>query len=117
MKKLYQFYWDCGRAGSVEGLFIAEEDFVNKHIGNSVYFGEILGKHSEVEGTMDEDDLKIIDIPNNVVELLEEKLGKTISGYNPLESMMYECTKCGESWIHAEEMNLETIVCLDCESE
>lgn len=25
MKKLYSFYWDCGRMGNLEGLFIAEE--------------------------------------------------------------------------------------------
>lgn len=26
MKNLYQFYWDCGRMGSVEGLFVAEDE-------------------------------------------------------------------------------------------
>ena len=24
MEKLYEFYWDCGRQGSVNGMFIAD---------------------------------------------------------------------------------------------
>ncbi|ADQ53308.1 hypothetical protein 65p300 [Aeromonas phage 65] len=51
MLKLYRFYWDAGRGGSVEGLFVEDSEVVEKYIGSDVYFGEILGKHSEVEGT------------------------------------------------------------------
>ena len=86
-KKLYEFHWDCGRMGDVEGLFIAEEETVKESIGKHVYFGEILGKHSEVEGTLDESDLTIVDIPSFVVDILADKIGWTISGYNPLDYM------------------------------
>ena len=50
---LWKFHWDCGRAGDVEGLFIATEEEVENLIGSEVYFGEILGKHSEVYGTVE----------------------------------------------------------------
>lgn len=84
-KKLYTFYLDWGRMGDLEGLFIAEEQDVKDIIGKSVYFGEVLGKHSEVEDEMTEDMFEAIDVPESVIAVLEEKLGTTISGYNPLE--------------------------------
>jgi len=84
-KKLYTFYLDWGRMGDLEGLFIAEEQDVKDIIGKSVYFGEVLGKHSEVEDEMTEDMFEAIDVPESVIAVLEEKLGTNISGYNPLE--------------------------------
>ena len=85
MKRLFKFNWDCGRMGEVEGLFIAEESAVKKAIGRKVYFGEILGKHSEVWGALDKNDVKALNIPSDVVLLLEKEIGETISGYNPLD--------------------------------
>lgn len=91
-KKLYQFHWDCGRSGDLEGLFIAEEKDVKDAIGKEIAFGEVLGKHSWVDGTLDEIDLSEVNIPENVVLILEDKVGRTISGYNPLEYLE------GEDW-------------------
>ena len=60
--KLYSFNWDCGRMGDVDGLFVADEKEVAKviNLGTRIYFGEILGKHSEIDGTLDDDDLPIL---------------------------------------------------------
>ena len=88
---LYKFYWDCGRQGDVEGIFKAKKSFVESVIGNEVYFGEILGKHSEVYGTLEEGDLIILSEDPLVVMNTPE------SGYNPLEYMRFECSVCGES--------------------
>ena len=85
MKKLYSFELDWGRMGSLDGLFIADESEVKDLMGKEVYFGEVLGKHSEVFDTMTEDMFEAIDIPEDVVNILENKLGSTLSGYNPLE--------------------------------
>lgn len=82
---LWKFYWDCGRMGSVEGLFIASQDEIDKSIGKQVYFGEILGKHSEIYGTLDLEDLEKVDLEESAVLKLKELLGDTLSGYNPLE--------------------------------
>lgn len=85
MKKLYSFYWDCGRMGNLQGLFIAEESEVQKILGKEVYFGEVLGKHSEIYGTVDDNDIEIVSEDREKVEWLENLLGSTVSGYNPLD--------------------------------
>lgn len=76
---LWSFYWDCGRQGEVEGLFKATKEEVENAIGKEVYFGEILGKHSEVYGTLEESEIELVsDNPIDVMNATE-------SGYNPLE--------------------------------
>ena len=85
MKKLYSFELDWGRMGSLEGLFIAEEKDVKDIIGKNVQFGEVLGKHSDVYDIMTEDMFAEIELPENVVKMLEEKIGSTLSGYNPFD--------------------------------
>lgn len=84
-KKLYKFYWDCGRQGDLEGLFIAEEQKVADAIGKEAQFGEVLGKHSDVYGELESDDVEVIELPSEIVDLLADKLGHSISGYNPLD--------------------------------
>lgn len=96
MKYLWRFYWDCGRQGEVEGLFVATEEQINKITGKSVYFGEILGKHSEVYGTIEEGEITKIDISPEAVEEVSKHLGNTWSGYNPLEYIQYPCDNCDD---------------------
>ena len=88
MLKLYKFYWDCGRAGSVEGLFVEDHEKVESMIGKRVYFGEILGKHSEVYGNLDTEDLDIVSEDQEKIAWLVKTMGgKTISGHNPIETI------------------------------
>ena len=89
MKKLYKFYWDCERQGEVEGIFIADETELENAIGKSVYFGEILGKHSEVYGVLEKEDIEEMKVSKNTLEELEKILGNSISGYNPLSYVEY----------------------------
>lgn len=84
-KHLWKFSWDCGRMGEVEGLFVATEKEIEKSIGKNVYFGEILGKHSEIYGTLDMEDLDKMDLDTESVEKVTKLLGETWSGYNPLD--------------------------------
>lgn len=82
---IYEFHWDCGRMGDVESVFIADKDEVAKVIGKEIYFGEILGKHSEIYGTLDEGDLTIKSEDQDFIQKCIEVFGMgTISGYNPL---------------------------------
>lgn len=90
MKKLYQFELDYGRSGYLEGLFIADDKDVKELIGKEVYFGEVLGKHSEVYDDMTPEMFTEVDVPQSVVKILEEKVGPTISGYNPFEYLEEE---------------------------
>jgi hypothetical protein len=82
---LWRFYWDCGRQGEVDGLFVATESEIKEAIGKQVYFGEILGKHSEVYGTLDEGDVEKVNISPSAVDEVSQVLGDNWSGYNPLQ--------------------------------
>jgi len=86
MKILYEFDWDYGRMGRVRGLFIATKQEVNDAIGKELYFGEILGKHSEVYGPLESEDVIIKSEDQDFISKLEEVIGsRNISGYNPLD--------------------------------
>lgn len=84
---LARFYWDCGRMGHVEGLFVTTRDTLAAAYGKDVYFGEILGKHSEVHGTLDEGDITIVTEDQSFIDKLVEYVGGDVSGYNPLGYM------------------------------
>lgn len=95
-KFLWSFYWDCGRSGSLEGLFVATKEEIEEVTGEEAYFGEVLGKHSEVYGTLDEEDITQIDISPEAVEEVSKHLGDTWSGWNPLEYVRLYCDRCGD---------------------
>ena len=85
MKKLYNFYWNCGRMGELHGLFIADHKAVSKCIGKTVCFGKVLGKHSEIHGDLEEKNLKVIsDDQEFINDCLSIFGNETLSGYNPL---------------------------------
>lgn len=84
MKKLYNFHWDYGRNGDVRGIFVAEESDVAVAIGRQIYFGEILGKHSEVYGTLEAKDIEIKTDDQDFIEKFIKFIG-TSTGYNPLD--------------------------------
>jgi hypothetical protein len=86
MKAIYELYWDCGRMGEVSGLFVADKDKVENAIGKQIYFGEILGKHSEVYGELERKDLEIKSEDQDFIAKFIEIMGDgTVSGYNPLD--------------------------------
>lgn len=86
MYKLIKFTWDCGRGGDISGLFIWDEEDYNKILGKRIYFGEILGKHSEISGTIEEADLTIISEDQDLInKLLINFPNYNLCGYNPLD--------------------------------
>lgn len=80
---LYKFNFDCGRQGSLNGAFIADSAEVESLIGKEVYFGEALGKHSDVYGTIDEIDITLVTDDEQVVSTLKE--AKFSVGYDPFD--------------------------------
>jgi hypothetical protein len=87
MKKLIQFYADCGRMGDLEGVFIDTEENLREIIGKKVDFGECLGKHSEIIIEMEESMFTLTTLPEDVIGLLEEV--KITSGFNPITEWEY----------------------------
>lgn len=86
MNKIYKFYVDYGRMGSLEGIFVADEKDVAKIMGKEIYFGEVLGKHSECSAEINEDTLTVLSEDPDFVEKFISIMGYgTTSGLNPLE--------------------------------
>lgn len=90
-KVLVSFHWDEGRMGDVEGLFVTTKERIEKSLGKGVYFGEILGKHSEISGTLKKEDFKVKSDDPAFIDKLVEIIGfETISGYNPFDYLEEE---------------------------
>lgn len=90
--KLVQMFLDYGRMGDVVGLFVVDdfEEFKKKITSSYIYFGEILGKHSEVtysNMSPEEFDLqfRVIEIDGTALQTIVDVMGTTLSGYNPLD--------------------------------
>lgn len=94
--RMYRFYWDCGRSGHLEGIFVCTEERLNRAIGEDLYFGEALGKHSEIYGPLEKGDISLItDDQDFINKAINYRLIPT--GYNPLnyirneEDEEYDC--------------------------
>lgn len=78
MKKLWKFEWDSDYA-FIAGLFVATDEEVQSLIGKEVCFGEYEGKHSEVCGTIEEEEITLVSDNPVVVETVGN------FGLNPLD--------------------------------
>ena len=74
MKAIYKLNLDCGREGSLYGIFIADKEYVDVLVNNDieVYFGEILGKHSDISLTINDTDIELITDDVKVIDMFEE---------------------------------------------
>ena len=81
---LWRFRYSC-RSGTLEGLFVATDAEVDAACKKSVYFGEALGKHSEVEIALRPEHFTRLDVDMEAAAKLTAVLGKTLCGRNPLE--------------------------------
>ena len=85
-KLLVKFYEDCGRMGSVDGIFTTTREELDSIIGKEIYFGEILGKHSEIIVSIEESNFEIKSEDQDFINKLEDIFGAgTVSGYNPFD--------------------------------
>lgn len=105
-EKLYRFYWDCGRGGDEMSTFVADSDLVEKCIGRFCYLGEILGKHSEVQGTLDADDLSILTDDADFIAKAKD-YGLVPSGPNPIERIIDWAYEQDEDWDFIRSIGLE----------
>lgn len=86
MKVIVSFYVDYGRMGDLNGIFICEKEALENLYGKEIYFGEVLGKHSEVVVEVDEGCFEIKTNDQDFIAKFIEIMGDgTISGYNPFD--------------------------------
>lgn len=85
MKAIYKMNFNCGRQGSLQGTFVAKKEHVKILVDNKieVYFGEVLGKHSEVYGSIEPEEIEMVSDDEKTVELFITN--NLSSGYNPFE--------------------------------
>ncbi len=95
MKAVYKMNIDCGRMGNLEGVFVAEKSHIDYIINKKldIYFGEVLGKHSEISGVIDESEIKMVSDNPEVVKVIEEN--DLSSGFNPLYQTVLNCEELG----------------------
>ncbi len=82
-KGLYRFKLDCGRSGDLEGVFIATEQQISDAVGKLAYFGEVLGKHSEVMCHLNRGHMRLLTTDCLAIQVVEKF--QLESGFNPLE--------------------------------
>jgi hypothetical protein len=84
--------------GFLDGLFVAESTAVDASIGRHIPFGEVLGKHSDIAGTLEASEIKVVSEDQNYIaktldifgsDLMKNTESKrkyfTLCGYNPLD--------------------------------
>lgn len=85
MKAIYKLDKYFGRMGDLTGIFIADKETVQCMIDNeiTVYFGEVLGKHSEVYGSIKDADITMCSDDPNAIQVIKDLRLET--GHNPLD--------------------------------
>lgn len=105
MKLIVEFNLDCGRMGNLSSTFVCDKEDLESLYDEEVYFGEVLGKHSEVVATLDESNFTIKSDDQEFINKFSEIMGDYWStGHNPL--WHYEedspCDDCGNINIDCE---------------
>lgn len=85
MEAVFKMYLDYGRMGDLEGVFIADKQAVEDLINSdqTIWFGEVLGKHSEVDCQASELDIQMISDDPAVVKIFRDN--NIEIGYNPFD--------------------------------
>lgn len=83
MKKLYRFYLDCGRSGSIRGVFSALDQEVDELVGKTLVFDEVLGKHSFFSPEFSLEMVNMLSDDQEKIEWFDAVVGS--SGHNPFD--------------------------------
>lgn len=94
--------------GDLEGIFVAEKADVQNLIESKiqVYFGEVLGKHSEIYGAIDAGDLTMTNDNPEAVALFETS--DLASGFDPFVYTVIRTEEVGLDPIE-DETTLEAV--------
>jgi hypothetical protein len=88
MRTIYKFHVDCGRMGDLDGVFSADSEDVEKLLNREVFFGEVLGKHSDISEVIDEENLTAITTNAEFIELFDKY--ELSNGFNPFDYIEYD---------------------------
>lgn len=85
---IYKFNVDCGRRGELSGIFVSTDELIQNAIGKTMYFYEVLGKHSEFEVVLDVHHLSEVTDNQEFISIFKEHDMGT--GNNPLDYIQDE---------------------------
>lgn len=94
-KALYKLSLDCGDMGTLTGSFVAEKEDI-EYLTNSsirVYFGAVLGEHSEVASLLDSNDIKLLTDDPSIVSQFEKINGIKLLTDDPSIASQFEKMK------------------------
>ena len=80
---VYKVEIDCGRNGDLSGIFLAKASEVESIIGEEIYLGEVLGKHSDIVWYIEQKDVRLVSDDPNVVDVISKN--NLTSGINPFD--------------------------------
>lgn len=84
MKKiLYRFFAEAERMGELEGLFVSTSKEIDNAVGKTAYFGEALGKHSDIKVELEASNFQALSDDQDFIAKFEDTVGG--SGYNPID--------------------------------
>lgn len=81
-ENIYKFKGDFYYA-VIEGIFVANEDAMKFILNKEIQFGEIAGKHSDLNWILDEDEITLISSDKDLVNLFKDNNFAT--GINPFD--------------------------------
>jgi hypothetical protein len=84
--KLYRYHEDFGRMGYLSGTFVADDADVEKALGQSVYLGEVLGKHSDISATIVDETLTVLTDDQDFIKKFHKF--QCDSGQNPVAALL-----------------------------
>jgi len=85
---IYKFHADFGRMGSLSGIFSASKQRVADVMGKVIYFGEVLGRHSEIYGPLEAGDITLVTDDPEAVAMFDKY--ELATGWNPLSYVQEE---------------------------
>lgn len=110
MKALFKLHFDCGRQGTLNGIFIAEKEDVDillAHEDIKIDFGEALGKYSNINGNLLLNDITFITDNKEVIDMFEKY--EISSGYNPIKQMVTYNT-CQKYFPNKDEASVREVI-------
>lgn len=83
-EKIYRFYVDCGRFGVLEGMILSDDNKIAEAIGKTAAFGEVLGKHSNIEVELESHMFEEVTADQ---DFIKKAVGYKVapSGYDPFD--------------------------------
>ena len=84
MQKIYSYYEEFGRMGELSGVFVSTDEALLAKKGQLAYFGEVLGKHSDIFTDEWFDHVECLTDDQDFIKKAI-KYGLVRSGINPLE--------------------------------